>query len=246
MTERSPLDVKLDIFEGPLDLLLHLIRKNKVDIYDIPIYFITEKYLEYIDMMKTMNLDLAGEFILMAATLIHIKSRMLLPIPEEGVLEEEEGVDPRSELVRKLLEYERYRLAAEELNGRILLGRDVFTRGMTLPLDGISEDSEIALTDLSIFDLIAAFGEIIKKLPKPYQIDLTVDRFRVTDKMNHLLEALSMERSITFSDLFPETCTRGEVIVTFLAVLELCKLFMIKVNQTEDGVIRIYRPQEVH
>lgn len=246
MTERSPLDVKLDIFEGPLDLLLHLIRKNKVDIYDIPIYFITEKYLEYIDMMKTMNLDLAGEFILMAATLIHIKSRMLLPIPEEGVLEEEEGVDPRSELVRRLLEYERYRLAAEELNGRILLGRDVFARGMTLPLEGISEDSEIALTDLSIFDLMEAFGEIIKKLPKPYQIDLTVDRFRVTDKMNHLLEALSMERSITFSDLFPETSTRGEVIVTFLAVLELCKLLMIKVNQTEDGVIRIYRPQEVH
>ncbi|MBI5560444.1 MAG: segregation/condensation protein A [Deltaproteobacteria bacterium] len=241
MPEREALNVKLDIFEGPLDLLLHLIRKDKVDIYDIPIALITEKYIEYLDVMKKMNLDIAVEFIVMAATLIHIKSKMLLPIPEEGE-EAEEGTDPREELMRKLLEYKRFRSAAEELEGRLVLGRDVFTRGMPFPFpDGLYEEEAPVFGEVSLFDLIGAFKDIMKRMPHPYTIDLTVDRFRVADKINHLLEVLSRERSIAFLDLFPPGAERGEIIVTFLAVLELARLLMIKVNQSGDGAIRVRR-----
>lgn len=251
MLGKEALNVKLDVFEGPLDLLLHLIRENRVDIYDIPIALITEKYLGYIDMMKQMNLDCAGEFIVMAATLIHIKSKMLLPIPEEGG-EEEEGVDPRAELMRKLLEYQKFKNAAGELEGRLIFGRDVFGRAIPFPLpDGLFEE-EPTFSDVSLFDLMEAFKDIIKRLPHSYTIDLTVDRFRVADKINYLLDVLSRETSVAFRDLFPQGATRGEVIVTFLAVLELARLLMIKVNQTEDGTIRLCRataesgPKEVN
>ncbi|MBI5599257.1 MAG: segregation/condensation protein A [Deltaproteobacteria bacterium] len=236
--------VKLNMFEGPMDLLLHLIKKNEVDIYDIPIAAITDEYIRYLDMMKAMNLDLAGEFIVMAATLIHIKSRMLLPIPEEGVTEEE-GEDPRAELTRKLLEYQKYKLAAIELNSRTVLGRDVFARGVPFDLSfdmtGESGADDPGLADVSLFDLVAVFRDIIKRLPHPYKIDLTVDRFRIADKINAIMEMLSLEGSLVFKDLFPLTAPKGEIIVTFLAVLELARLLMIKVNQTEDGVIRIRR-----
>lgn len=240
--------VKLDIFEGPLDLLLHLIKKNEVDIYDIPVAAITEQYIEYLDMLKSMNLDLAGEFILMAATLIHIKSRMLLPIQEEGE-EEEEGEDPREELVRKLLEYQRYKEAAEELSKRLLLGRDVFTRGAPSPLEGLDEedeDSEGWFSDVSLFDLVEAFRRIIKKMPRPYELDITVDRFKVADKINYIMNVLSTSGSVPFKDLFARDASRGEIIVTFLALLELVKLLMVKVNQTDDGTIRIYSSANQH
>ncbi len=242
--------VKLDIFEGPLDLLLHLIKKNRVDIYDIPIADITEQYLEYVDMIKTMNLDLAGEFLLMAATLIHIKSKMLLPIPEEEE-EAEEGEDPREELVRKLLEYQRYKEAATELAERRLLGRDVFKRGMPFPIDSLEEseeDESASLIDISVFDLMAAFKEILKRASAVHEIDVTVDRFRVADKINHVLEILNENRSVSFEELFHPSATRGEVIVTFLAILELAKLLMIKIYQSREreegsgeGAIRVYR-----
>lgn len=233
--------VKLEIFEGPLDLLLYLIKKNEVDIYDIPISTITDQYIEYLDMMKSLNLELAGDFILMAATLIHIKSKMLLPIPEEGG-EEDEGIDPRAELTRKLLEYRRFKLAAEELNKRLILGRDVFTRKAVFPLEEIEDEAaQVGFADVGLFDLIEAFKDIIKKLPKTYSVDITVDRFRVNDKINEIMEVLEREKSIVFTELFQPSSAKGEIIVTFLAVLELCKLLMIKVNQTHDGVIRIYR-----
>jgi len=137
----SSYNVKLDIFEGPMDLLLHLIKREKVDIYDIPISRITEQYIEYLDMLKGMNLDTAGEFVLMAATLIHIKSKMLLPAPESGE-EEDEGEDPRGELIRKLLEYRRYKDAAIQLSGRYMLGKDVFTRGIPTDLKGLIDEEE--------------------------------------------------------------------------------------------------------
>lgn len=238
-----PYNVKLDIFEGPLDLLLHLIRKHEVDIYDIPISSITDQYLEYIDMMKTMNLELAGEFILMAATLIHIKSKTLLPLPEEPN-EEEEGEDPRSELMRKLLEYQRYKQVAEELADRDMLGRDVFARGIppTLFADGLFEKEEGAgFSDVSIFALMEAFREVIKKLPKAYEIDLTVDRFQVADKINFIMDVLGSSGTTAFKELFPPEAQKGEVVVTFLALLELAKMLMIKLYQTDDGAIRLYR-----
>src|SRR4030067_2178812 len=132
-------NIKFAICEGPLDPLLHLIKRNEVDIYDIPVAVITEQYLEYIDIMKEMNLEFAGEFLVMAATLVHIKSKMLLPVDEEAVPYEEEGIDPREELVRKLLEYQRYREAAKELSDRNLLGRDGFGRGGRIPLEHVGE-----------------------------------------------------------------------------------------------------------
>ena len=241
-------NVKLDIFEGPLDLLLHLIKKNEVDIYDIPIKDITEQYIEYMELAESMSLDLAGEFILMAATLIYIKSRMLLPVQEtiEDV-DEDDGVDPRGELMRKLLEYQRFKEVAEELSKRPILGRDVFVRGMT-PFnldDFVEEGSEYAgLDNVTLFDLISIFRDILDRAPTSHMVDVTVDRFRVADKVNHVMEVLDRDGSVIFRDLFPKGAVKGEIIVTFLAILELGKLLMVRINQTDDGVIRVYKPEE--
>ncbi|MFQ5442421.1 MAG: segregation and condensation protein A [Thermodesulfobacteriota bacterium] len=234
--------VKLDIFEGPLDLLLHLIKKSEVDIYDIPISDITEQYLEYIELMKDMNLDFAGEFLVMAATLVHIKSRMLLPIdaPDEDV---EEGEDPRAELIKRLLEYQRYKDASEELSQRNILGRDVFIRGHD-PSGAAVE--EAGLINVSIFELMEALKEILKGARDESIMELTVERFNVTDKINHILDLLAGAGSAAFTSLFPEKAAKGEIIVTFLAVLELVKLLLIKIHQTDDGIIRVhsYNPEK--
>jgi len=234
--------IKLDIFEGPLDLLLHLIKKNEVDIYDIPISTITAQYLEYIELLKEMNLSLAGEFLLMAATLVHIKSRMLLPVPDVG--EEDEGEDPREELIQRLLEYQRYKDASEELAGRLRLGRDVFLRGH------VPEQSELQREerplDVSIFALVESLREILKKAPQDTVFELTAERFSVSDKINYILDTLGGAESVTFTGLFSEQAARGEIIVTFLALLELAKLLLVKIHQTDDGIIRLYaqEPQE--
>ena len=228
--------VQLDIFEGPLDLLLHLIKRDEVDIYDIPIADITEQYLEYIDILKDMNLNLAGEFLLMAATLAHIKSRMLLPIEGEE-LGEEEGPDPREELVRMLLEYQRYKDAAVELDDRLRLGRDVFNRGAEV---AIGDDDEPALMNVSLLDLMDALKSILERATEESTLELTADRFSLADKINHVLETLTEKGSATFVSLFAKGATKGEMIVTFLAILELAKLVLIKVHQTEDGIIRVY------
>lgn len=234
--------VDLDIFAGPLDLLLHLIKKNEIDIYDIPISEITDKYIEYIDLIKKLNLDMAGEFLVMAATLTHIKSKMLLPLPEMEE-EEDDGIDPREELMRRLIMYKMFKEASLELTSRQVLGRDVFRRGMPVTLDDIRDDTEeeeeLAI-DSTVFDLIDAFKDILKRFPKDYTLDLTVERFRLTDKINHIMDKLSGDKSVIFEELFPSDATRGEVIVTFLAILELAKSFLIKVYQGDEGVIRLY------
>jgi len=236
--------IKLDIFEGPLDLLLHLIKKNEVDIYDIPISIITEQYLEYIELLKEMNLNLAGEFLLMAATLVHIKSRMLLPVPE---LADEGGddIDPREELMQRLLEYQRYKEAGEDLACRTRLGRDVFLKGAMAAPDGT--DGEDRPLDVSIFALVEALKDILKRTEGESVMEITVERFNVADKINHVLERLSGSGSATFVSLFDQSAPRGEIIVTFLAVLELVKLLLIKIHQTEDGIIRVYshNPEEL-
>jgi segregation and condensation protein A len=232
--------VKLEIFEGPLDLLLHLIKKNEVDIYDIPISKITEDYLGYIEAWRSMDLEVAGEFIVMAATLMHIKSRMLLPIEEEGP--EEQWLDPREELARKLLEYQKFKNAAMELDGRFLLGRDVFKRGSAMEE---AEKEEVSLADISVFHLATALRDLLKKAPKPYEMDFTVERFKVKDKINFIMEEIEKEKAIEFERLFPVDAARGEIIVTFLAVLELCKLLLVRVSQTESGSIIIYRAERM-
>ena len=229
-------NIKLEFFEGPLDLLLHLIKKNEVDIYDIPIATITEQYLEYIEILKDMNLDRAGDFLVMAATLTHIKSKMLLPI-ESVEEEEEEGPDPREELIKRLLEYQMYKEAAEELDGRERLGRDLFVRGQEIEIDGLEEPG---LVNVSIFDLMDALKGVLARSSKETIIELTAERFKVADKINHILDTIGAHHSVTFTSLFEATATRGEVIVTFLAILELAKMLLIKLHQTEDNVIRVY------
>ncbi|HEY4708234.1 MAG TPA: segregation/condensation protein A [Thermodesulfobacteriota bacterium] len=235
-------NIKLDIFEGPLDLLLHLIKKNEVDIYDIPIASVTEQYLEYIEIMKEMNLEFAGEFLVMAATLVHIKSKMLLPVDEEAAPEEEEGIDPREELVRKLLEYQRYREAAKELSEKNLLGRDVFARGSEEPLEELEEGA--GFVNVSVFDLMEAIKGILERAPKERTLELTSERFKIADKINDVMEYLGRTKSAPFTSLFPEGATKGEIVVTFLAILELAKLLMIRLHQTDDGVIRAYIPED--
>jgi segregation and condensation protein A len=218
--------VQLEIFEGPLDLLLHLIKKNEVSITDIPIATITEQYLATLDLMQTLSLDVAGEFLVMAATLIHIKSRMLLPAGEEEP-DEEEGVDPRAELVRRLLEYQRYKEAAAELESRELLARDVFTR-TTAPAEEVPPRG---FRELSVFELLSALKQVLDRLPKDAVHEVTLDKITVREKMTSLLDALRARGSVYFESLFAEVKTRLEVVVTFLAMLELVKVRAIRIYQ---------------
>ena len=232
--------VKLEIFEGPLDLLLHLINQNEVDIYDIPISTITAQYLEYLEMMKTLNLEVAGEFLLMAATLIHIKSKMLLPFSEEASEEEEEGGDPRQELIRRLLEYQKYKEASAQLEQMRILGRDTFTKGQ-MPTEGLEEGG---LVNLSLFDLLEALKEVLAKAPKTITFDVTLEHITIADRINFIMELLGKEKSITFFSLFPSDSSRAMIVTTFLAMLELTKMKVIRIYQSEqDGVIRLYVPE---
>lgn len=239
-----PLNVKLEIFEGPLDLLLHLIKKNEINIYDIPITLITQQYLEYLEMMKNLNLDIAGEFLLMAATLLHIKSKMLLPPSEEEAGEEEEelGEDPRAELVHRLLEYQRYKEAAAELVQRDLLDREVFTRRL-FEEKFLAEAEDLIVGDLTIFDLIEAIKKVLERVsPEEFQ-EISLDHFNLKEKILQIMELIWQEKSINFFQLFPPQGTKSEIIFSFLALLELLRLQMVKVYQPEPfGPIRIFSP----
>jgi segregation and condensation protein A len=220
--------VQLDIFEGPLDLLLHLIKKNEVSITDIPIATITEQYLATLELMQNLSLDVAGEFLVMAATLIHIKSRMLLPAGDNEA-EEDEGVDPHEELVRRLLEYQRYKEAAAELEQRDLLRRDVFVRSAT-PTE---EAGPRGFREVSVFDLLGALKRVIDRLPKDTVHEVALDKITVREKMTSLLETLRVHGSVLFESLFAEVKSRVEVVATFLAMLELVKVRAIRVFQEE-------------
>lgn len=234
--------VQLEIFEGPLDLLLHLIKKNEVNIADIPIAAITEQYLATLELMQSLNLDVAGEFLVMAATLIHIKSRMLLPPGEDEDGEEEEG-DPREELVRRLLEYQRFKEAAEELEGREILKRDVFVRRSEVPEDLATAGFE----GLSLFDLISALRKVLERFPDEGIHEVTLERISVREKMSSLLDDLQRRGKVIFQSLFEAAASRFEIIVTFLAMLELAKIRAIRVWQEErEGpiVIELAAPLE--
>jgi len=227
--------VQLEIFEGPLDLLLHLIKKNEVSITDIPIATITEQYLATLDLMQSLNLDIAGEFLVMAATLIHIKSRMLLPAGEEEP-DEDEGTDPREELVRRLLEYQRYKEAAAALEQRELLARDVFVRAAA-PAE---EAPPRAFRELSVFDLLGALKQVLDRLPQDTVHEVALDKITVREKMTLLLEILRERPSVFFESLFTGAKSRLEVVVTFLAMLELVKVRAIRVFQEQlNGPIMI-------
>jgi len=219
--------VKLPVFEGPLDLLLHLIKKNEVEIADIPVATITEQYLAYLEAMRDLNLDIAGEFLVMAATLTLIKSRMLLPPSEE----EEEEADPRADLVRQLLEYQRYREAALALAERPLLHRDVFVREPVMDAEPV--EGELPRLKVTPWELLDAFRNVLKRARPESVHEVVVEQISLRDRVRTLLQALGIARSLDFESLFADDATRFEIIMTFLAMLELMKMGAARATQEE-------------
>ena len=238
--EDQSYSVKLDVFEGPLDLLLHLIRKNELDIYDIPIALITRQYLDYLKFLKELNLDLVGDFLVMASTLLQIKSRMLLPV-EESEEGEEEQEDPRAELVRRLIEYQRYRDAGLELGTRELLGREVFVRPVDdAGLAGLGPDE--GPLELDLFELTEAFRRLLARLPVARAHEVAAqETLSIVDAINEILTLLQEGQSLDFEELFREDLSRERMIVSFLALLELCRVKLVKVIQNNRyGPIHIF------
>ena len=220
--------VKLEVFEGPLDLLLYLIKKNEIDIYDIPIADITEQYLEYIELMRMLDLNIAGEFLVIAATLIHIKSKMLLPPDEKDLLPEEEE-DPREELVRRLVEYKKFKEVAGILQGLEGQRKKMFTRDIPFEV----EPGEVFF-EASLFDLITAFTRVLKDVPKEIFQEIIKDEFTVEQKVHDLLHMLVKTPVMSLLDLFKNSKNKLEIIATFLAVLELIRLKEILVIQNQN------------
>jgi segregation and condensation protein A len=231
--------VKLDQFEGPLDLLIHLIKRNEVNIYDIPIALITAQYLEYLMLIRELDLDVAGEFLVMAATLIHIKSRMLLPRSDPTQEDPEE--DPREALVRRLLEHQRYRQAAELLHERETLREAQWLRpdGRVAPLAGEEYEPEL---EVDLFSLMAAFKSVIERAKQRPQVALPAEQIPIETRIEQLLTRLSETQACGFEDLFEDVTSKGDMIVTFIALLEMIRLRLIRVFQAGSfGPIRIYK-----
>ena len=240
--------VELPVFEGPLDLLLHLVRKHELNVFDIPVAFITEKYLSYLDLMRHMNLEVAGEYLLMAATLAHLKSKELLPTPDptqEETTEDGDGeIDTRQDLIRRLLEYQKYKDAALALGDRPVVGRNVWTRGAGIEVaaDGTVESVRAPLAEVPIFHLLAALEEVLAKARVALTHDVMIERLSITDRINQLVDRLNAEGAFTFQSCFAFV-TEGEtsvqemkhqVVVTFLAILEMAKLMLIRITQPTD------------
>lgn len=234
--------VRIDAFEGPLDLLLHLIKKNEMDICDISIATITRQYLEYLELMKELNLEIAGEFLVMASTLLYIKSRMLLPAQEEELAGEEEELDPRAELIRRLLEYQRYKDASAVLAAREMLGRDVFARRVALADNNESQGVEEPL-EMELFDLVEAFRRVLAKVPFERFHEVISENISVAERIGRILDLLDERESVQFDHIFiDEELTRELAIATFLALLELCRLQTVKVAQVSPfGTIWLLR-----
>lgn len=235
--------IKLDIFEGPLDLLLYLVKKDHLNIYDIPIAAVTGQYLQYIELMRFLDLNIAGEFLVMASTLIHIKSKMLLP-PEpmqEGALQEED--DPRAELVKKLLEYEKYKEAAALLRQKEVNRQNVFTRA-PIEMQASGASGEVYF-EASLFDLISAFSKALKDIPKELFYEVIKDEWTVEEKIHDLLHLFLNKSVVCLFELFAMAKNKLELVVTFLAVLELIRLKEIIIAQKETfGEVQVMRNQE--
>jgi segregation and condensation protein A len=228
--------VSLPEFEGPLDLLLHLCKTHEIDIVQLPVAFITEKYLEYLEMMQSLSVEVAAEYLVMAATLAYLKSRELVPTPdpleagEEG--QGEDALDPREELIRRLLEYQKYKDAAEKLSSRPIEGRNVFVRGAALEAEG-----DAGLAEHSVWKLIEAWARTLEKAAPKHRHEVVIDRVSISDRINQLIDMLEADGSFRFDRVIdmglPEVELRHQVVVTLLAVLELARLKVIRVLQ--DG-----------
>jgi segregation and condensation protein A len=242
--------VALDVFEGPLDLLLHLVKKHELSILDIPISFVTERYLEYLDAMVALDIDVAGEYLLMAATLCHIKSRELLPSAEP--LEEEDredgesgegDIDPRADLIRRLLEYQKYKEAAQQLGQQPVVGRNVWSRGAPVEDavgEGVDPDAVAPLAPFPVHKLIEAFDRVMQQAKLKVAHDVLIDRLSVSQKISELTDRLEAEGRFSFSSMFsflrdeaPRSLAevKAEAVVTFLALLEMAKLRLVILSQ---------------
>lgn len=222
--------ITLPNFEGPLDLLLHLIRKHELDILDLPIAFITDKYLEYLGLMNELNLDIASEYLVMAATLAHIKSKTLLPRPPDDQDDEEgDEIDPRAELIRRLLEYQKYKRVAEDLGERAIAGRDVFSRGAPAP----TSDAVQPLAKFSVFKLIDALKRVAERINAEISLEVDAERMTIQERIGGLVEFLRVRRRCRFDELFEGVSTSYELVVTFLALLEMAKMRLASVYQTD-------------
>jgi segregation and condensation protein A len=220
--------VALPTFEGPLDLLLHLIEEHELDIFDIPIAFVATKFVEYVTLMEELNIDVASEYLVMAATLAHIKSKQLLPaVPEDQEDESEDEVDPRAELVRRLLEYQKYKHAAEQLSGAPVLGRDVFAHGVP----GLEAQGPARVAGLSLFRLLDAFQVVLSRAKATVDHQIDFERFSITDRINQLSEVLREKKRVAFVDLFEGQTSRADLIITFLALLEMTRLRLTRLFQ---------------
>ena len=230
--ESADYKVSLDIFEGPLDLLLYLIKKDEVDIYDISLERVTTQYLDYIETFKLLNIDLASEFISMAANLMYIKSRTLLPKREQPPEEDAEEDDPRWELIRQLIEYKKFKDAAGFLHRREAEQEDIFAH--TAPVEKKPQDEEpLPLAEASIFDLIRAFQNVLKRFDEARDFgDIVDDRYTVSDKIEYLMTRIEPGQSLSLQSLFEKAGSKVEVIVTFLALLELMKMNQFRARQT--------------
>jgi segregation and condensation protein A len=243
-TFESQLDViriRLQSFEGPLDLLVHLIRKNKVDVYDIPIALITRQYLDYLDVMQELNLDVASDFLVMAATLIHIKSRMLLPRPETAAGDPIDEEDPRDALVRRLLEHDRFKAAAELLHERETLRSAQWTRP-DARVEAIAGDEYEPELEVDLFTLLSAFKGVLERARERPPVPLPPEEISIEARIEQLLERLSETDACGFEELFDDAGSRAQLIVTFLAMLEMIRLKLVRVFQSAQlGAIRVYK-----
>ncbi len=237
MTEKQYQVQLEDVFEGPMDLLVHLIRKNELDIYDIPIALITEQYLQYLEWMQVLNIEFAGDFLLMASTLTQIKSRMLLPVHSDD--EEEAEEDPRMELTRPLLEYLQMKSVADQLIERNLLGEKTFVRNPSR--DEFITDSDDEFIKIGLFELIDAFQKMLERIPDDHRVEMSADEISVKDKISQIVDALEQKGSLTFTELFSPSPDKREIVITFLAILEMVKLTLIRIVQNlHTGIIRIF------
>ncbi len=223
--------VKLEVFEGPLDLLLYLIKRDEVDIYDISIERITKQYLSYIEAFQVLNIELAGEFIVMAANLLYIKSRTLLPVDQQMAEEDAEEEDPRWELIRQLIEYKKFKEAAALLRDQETKQENLFARVPVTP--DLAPVENILVDEVGIFDLIHAFQKILKRLEKKPEnlAEIFAENFTVSDKIEHVLRITQSGVPVRFEELFADAAGRTEIVVTFLAMLELIRLKQLRVRQ---------------
>ena len=233
--------VKFEVFEGPLDLLLYLIKKEEVDIYQVNLTRLATQFIEYIDTMRLLDLEIAGEFLVMAATLMYIKSRELLPVDMQAQVEgEEDGEDPRWELIRQLVEYKKFKDAAAQLQTLEARQEHIFPR---LPARLEFEADSPSRQPASLFDLINAVNGVLKQFSRREDLrDIFEDKWSVSEKIAYLLRVLSERRSLRFSELFEGVTSRSEIVVTFLALLELIRLKQVTAVQREPfGEIEICR-----